>query len=132
MSNQTTNQKKTVPCLIWPTNLVLPNRVLGSGRGQQYELDSPRAGGKYIVPFSFLHNDNIKSQQGFFDLDEKLVLSAWIARENLRGNIPDLASMIGDNRESAEDYFMKRLPSVPKPRERAYLLLEGLVKKALI
>ena len=122
MSKKENNKSK---CPIWRTPLASKKRIFENWLYPDFELDSPRAGGKYTVKCSFLDCEG-----DIFDEEEKIVLSAWIARENLKGHTPDLTSMIGENRREAEDYFLNRLPSIPNPRERAYLLLEGLVKKS--
>ena len=86
MSNQTTGQKFAF-CPIWQTKLLSQRRVSG-GLDPKYELNNPRAGGKYTVLSSFAKAcDTNEQKKEIFNLEEKLVLSAWIAKENLRGNI---------------------------------------------
>ena len=128
MSSQTVNQQPFPYCPIWYTDLLSQRRA--STGLDKYELDSPRAGGKYIVPSFFSKLCSEEQTEAVFNLNEKLVLSAWIARENLKGHIPDLTSMIGENQREAEDYFLNKLPPIPNPGERANLLLEGLAKKS--
>ena len=129
MSNQSDGQKFAF-CPIWRTPLLSQRRISG-GLDPKYELNSPRAGGKYTVSSSFATPCETNEQKKeTFNLKEKLVLSAWIAKENLRGAVPDLTSMIGRNDREAEDYFLNKLPPVPNPWERACLLLEGLAKKS--
>ncbi len=129
MSDQKNNHEVFPCCPIWWSELKSQRHIQG-GLDPIYELDSPRAGGKYTVLSSFSQLRETNKYKELFNDKEKIVLSAWIARENLKGNVPDLTSMIGDNRRDAEDYFLNRLPSKPNPTERAYLLLEGLVKKS--
>ena len=94
--------------------------VLSSGEdGRTYTVYNPRAGGKYKATspqfLGKLHN------QGF-STKEKIRLSGYIAKENLKGNIPPLDSIMKDKN------WLEKLPSIPDdPSEKANLLLTGLI-----
>lgn len=132
------NLKKRDACIIWNTKLRDVNETTAFSQ-EEYEINSPRAGGRYRVSNSiykqFMNMDN-SARSKIFNKREKLVLSGWIAKENLKNNIPSFDLMVRDNRRESDDYFLNRLPPVPipdlNPGKRAYLLLEGLVRKTSI
>ena len=119
------NQK----CVIWQTplsviednqysqTLVTRSYIKAIQNGELYEIYNPKAGGKYTISYKlslvFRPQDN----------QEKIQLSGYIAQENLKNNTPSLDSLIKDNN------WLEKLPPIPNPSERAYLLLEGLVKQ---
>ena len=112
----------TNKCLIWETKLsdeTISKRRKGISR--IYTIDNPRAGGKYKIDE---YDYDKKYTPGLsMNENEKIRLSGYIAKQNLEGKIPDLSSII-----KKED-FIETLAPIPNPKERAYLLLEGLVKK---
>ena len=107
------NQKK---CIIWGTALKSMPLFSSSSIGY-YEYDSPRAGGKYLVPQSV--HDSIDILFGVTP-EDKIRLSGHIAKQNLIGNPPPIME---------DENWLEKLPPISNPSERAYLLLEGLVKK---
>ena len=63
-------------------------------------------------------------KSGLYPYDkDKIRLSGYIAKQNLLKKIPNLSLIIKD------ENWLEKLPPIPNIRERAYLLLEGLVKK---
>lgn len=86
----------------------------------QREVYNPQAGGIYRADYQYflceLYDD--------FNNEEKVHLSSWIAKENLKGNMPFLQLK---NNTSMKD-VVKKLDSIPDtPDEQANLLLKGLV-----
>ena len=132
----TKEQKNEDTCVIWNTKIRDLCKTSKFSQEEEYEFNSPRAGGKYRVSNSlykrFIDMDSEK-RENIFNQQERLVLSGEVAKENLKGNVPFLDSMIRDNKREADDYFLNRLALIPipnlNPGERAYLLLEGLVRK---
>ena len=102
------NQNK---CIIWGTSLLSEREVSNN----LYELDSPRVGGKYVID-----RQTYIGTLGGLDDQEKIRLSGWIVKENLRGIVPLIYG---------KGWSLEKLPPIPNIRERAYLLLEGLVKE---
>ena len=112
----------TNKCLIWETKLPdkkIPERIIGISR--IYTIDNPRAGGKYDINKN--DYDKIYKPGLYMNENEKIRLSGYIAKQNLEGKISNLSSII------KEVDFIETLPPIPSPKERAYLLLEGLVKQ---
>ena len=119
-------------CIIWGTELQSEiKEILGKppiSGNSKYEYDSSRAGGKYLLSFE-AHlmnkgkittlNQKTKRAQELSDR-KKIELSGYIAKENLNGRTPDLDKIMED------ENWLEKLPPIPSPDERAYLLLEGL------
>ena len=88
-------------------------------KDNQFEVYNPQAGGMYRADYEYflckLYDD--------FNNEEKMRLSGWIAKENLKGNIPFLQPK---NNISMKD-VVEKLDSIPDtPDEKAGLLLKGL------
>lgn len=141
-------QKK---CIIWNTSLV-PETFINSNNKSSpikyitdccpffysqnsdiwsaYGVCNPRAGGRYISEKLLNYNSNLNifepdlDDTRKLDNNEKIRLSGWIAKQNLISNTPPLIESLIQNKESLE-----KLPPIPNPSERAYLLLEGLVRR---
>ena len=131
-------------CLIWGDSLgfvpreqfsqmeknkYTPYYQIISNDGQKYEYCNPRAGGKYIIPYTwtrmspldFKIQDRDKNIIRELINDEKVRLSGYIAQENLKGNIPDLDELMKD------DDWLAKLPFIPDQDSRENLLLKGLI-----
>ena len=110
------NQKK---CIIWGTELQSMPSYDSSAIGY-YRYDSLRAGGKYLVPRIIHDSIPILHEITF---EEKIRLSGYIAKQNLHGKIPPPLDSImeGEN-------WLEKLPPIPNPDGRSYLLLKGLTK----
>ncbi len=95
-----------------------PRELSLAGDSNIYTVYNPRAGGKYKAHYQqFLG----KLHNGFSE-EAKIRLSGWIAKENLKGNIPSLDSIMKDKN------WLEKLPSIPDdPSEKANLLLTGLI-----
>ena len=136
----------THKCIIWGTSLHSFNsETFGffyqnfnpppffrqlSGAWNKYEVNNPRAGGKYISEELFyigseltvFDQGNAKNTRKLND-EEKVRLSGYIAKENLEGRLPSIDSIVSGNN------WIENLPPVPKdPNERTLLLLKGLIK----
>ena len=109
-------------CIIWGTSASIKDDIRDD---HKHIFDSPRAGGKYIVEHQ-LHLGACRDGLNLSD-EEKIQLSGWIAKKNLKGNSPPFLDVILE-----DENWPKKLPPIPSPEERAYLLLEGLVEKAVI
>ena len=129
-----TEQKK---CIIWGTSLTLKSSTYPDSRtdhtpvfrklsdeSRAYEVYNPRAGGKYISEnLLFCKGELALGDNRKLTDKEKIRLSGWIAKENLRGNTPPTLESVVKDKNSLE-----MLSPIPNPGERAYLLLEGLVR----
>lgn len=73
--------------------------------GHAWQVDSPRAGGKYIVTGIALDEITV------LDKISKVKLSRWIYEQNQRGKIPEIDS------NTLEVVKMRPMPSVPKRTE---------------
>ena len=95
----------------------------------KYYVHNPRAGGKYIISHKLTKipiltiQDSKTQEVRKINEKEQLKISGYIAKENLRGNIPDLDKLMKNNN------WLEKLPPIPLPSERAYLLLEALIKR---
>ena len=108
-------QKK---CIIWGTELQSTPLFSGSSIGY-YEYDSPRAGGKYLVPQGV--HDSIPIFHGV-TLEDKIRLSGYIAKQNLLSKTPPLLDSIMTGKKCLESLSQK-----PNYNEKTELLLKGLV-----
>ncbi len=83
--------------------------------GPLYRIYNPRAGGKYRT------NHQSFSINYFTKKEEKIQLSAHIAKENLKNRTPALDSLMKD------DNWLEKLPPVPdNPSKKVEILLKGL------
>ena len=103
------NQEK---CIIWGTPLSEESSLETNSEKNFCTFNSPLAGGKYTAEGMGYNELNLNGK-------EKIRLSGWIAKKNLEGYIPEISKV----------WPLEKLPPIPGPSERAYLLLEGLVKK---
>ena len=108
-------------CLIWGTELTDYKNNIAPIEKQKHLFDSPRAGGKYRVDYLTWFDPHKTFN---LDSEEKIRLSGYIAKENLKGNSPP-AINVSNN-------WLEKLPPIPSIRERAFLLLEVLVKKTSV
>ncbi|MBC6415611.1 MAG: hypothetical protein GDA46_04385 [Bdellovibrionales bacterium] len=110
--NQITNKEYCIIC--W-------KMIQAEPEGDKFIFNSPLAGGKYSVD----RQEYYQREEGLIKLHTKdtVRLSGHIAKQNLLDKIPDVSSMMKDTK------WLEKLPPIPGPTERAYLLLEGLVKK---
>ena len=95
--------------------------VTKSETSTKYEVCNPRAGGKYTVSKKLLLGTIQALDKR--DITEKIRLSGWIAKENLKGGIPPSLDSIIDQ--------LEKLPPVPDQsniKEKSDLLLAGLTK----
>ena len=137
----------------WSKTIVTGPYIKAIQSGELYEIYNPRAGGKYTVSYKKSFNQkkhaisqnidhhlefSVTGQDSLFfhqDLkpdiankininnQEKIRLSAYIAKENLKGNTPSLDSLL------RKDNWLEKLPPIPNnPSERIELLLKGLTK----
>lgn len=105
-------------CIIWGTSL-RSKKGMQETHPLKWEYDSPRAGGKYIIDEKMrLASKNNLSVKGW-DNKTRRQLSGYIAKESLNSRIPDFS----------KEKLLENLPPIPNPSERAYLLLEGLVRE---
>ena len=101
-----------------------------SGSRHKYEVYNPWAGGKYIseellyfgTELTVFDQNNKNISRSLIE-KEKIRLSGWVAKENLKGNIPSIDALIKN------DDWLEKLPSIPNQHKRPHLLLEGLVKR---
>ena len=103
----------------------------------KYEIYNLRAGGQYLLSSTQMESTRADNYQTMIVLDsdgnsrdlsesEKIKLSGYIAQKNLQSTIPDLDELMEDKNR------IEKLPSIPPPNERAYLLLEALIKKTYV
>ena len=116
-------------CVIWKTPLSvikdyeipIEGAFIRSKDDNLYQIWNPRAGGKYTVSDESLlcFGQQIKPLEN----KEKIRLSGYIAKENLKNNIPSLDSLLKN------DNWLAKLPPIPNdPSEKVELLLKGLTK----
>ena len=134
------NQDK-FKCIIWGTPLKgiiyhfeqdqeqQPSVCSIDNEMEKYRVCNPRTGGKYIISHKLTKipiltiKDSTTQEVREINEEEKLKISGYIAKENLRRNIPDLDKLMENNN------WLEKLPPIPLPSERAYLLLEALIKR---
>ena len=107
-------------CIIWGNKLP-ESSILRIGMPGIYTITNPRAGIKYQI--SIYDFDTSYKPTLFTNDNDRIRISGYIAKQNLEKKIPKLSSII------KKENFIETLPPIPNPTERAYLLLEGLVKK---
>ena len=114
--------EKKNKCIIWGTEIT----DIKTTKNDRYIVDSPSAGGKYMIDLkTYLMASSNENRLGL-DPEKQVRLSGYIAKENLYGKTPYLNSIM----EGVSDKkWLEKLPPIPSHRERAYLLLEGLVKQ---
>ena len=112
------NQKK---CIIWGTDVSSIKDDIKAPNDHKHIFDSPRAGGKYIIE----HQTYLATSKNGLSLsnEKKIRLAGYIAKKNLLGKTPSLDSIM------ESENWLEKLPLIPNASERAYLLLEGFVKK---
>ena len=101
-----------------------------SNLSHKYEVYNPRSGGKYILErwllpsaeFNIVDQDDKNITRKLTD-KEKVYLSGYIAKENLKNRIPPIDFITKDN-----NWIEKLLP-IPNPDKRAILLLKGLISE---
>ena len=135
-TKDTTEQKKCIvlgtPLILKPYTNNLDSRMdyvpvcwKISDENRAYKVYNLQAGGKYISKNLLYCNGELALDSNHKLTDkEKIRLSGWIAKENLRDNTPPVLESVIKDKNSLE-----MLPPIPNPSERAYLLLEGLVRE---
>ena len=124
-------------CIIWGTPLKCvdyhlqdqeqqPSVCNTDAEGKKYRVRNPRAGGKYIINYRltkipFTIQDPTTQEIREMNPEEKVKLSGYIAKENLKGNTPDFDKLIEDVD------WLANLPPIPDQDSRENLLLKELI-----
>ena len=99
----------------------------------RYRICNPIAGGQYYISKTQMKSTRSSeyTTMGIEDRDqdhrlltqtEQIRISGFIAQENLNKNIPNLDQIMQSRN------WIEAIPEIPNPTNRAYLLLEGLVR----